>query len=51
MFFCKFKRILAGICIGFGIGMLLVLFLPPIAWLTLIAIVLVVSGIKTLLKK
>lgn len=51
MFFCKFKKIIAGICIGFGIGMLLVLFLPPVAWLTLIAIVLVVSGIKTLLKK
>lgn len=51
MFFCKFRKILAGACIGFGIGILLVLFLPPVAWLTIFALALVVSGIKTILKK
>lgn len=51
MFFCKFKKIIAGICIGFGVGMLLVLFLPPEAWLTLISIALIICGIKTIFKK
>lgn len=51
MFFCKFKKVIAGICIGFGIGMLFILFLPPAAWLTLIAVALVISGLKTLFKK
>ena len=38
MFFCKFKKLIAGILIGFGIGILLVLFLPPIAWICIMGI-------------
>ena len=38
MCFCRFKKIIAGILIGFGIGVLLVLFLPPIAWICIMGI-------------
>ena len=51
MFFCKFKKIIAGILIGFGIGILLVLFLPPIAWICIMGIGTVIGGIKFLLGK
>lgn len=51
MFFCRLKKIIAGICIGFGIGTLLALFLPPVAWICIIGIGTVVSGIKYLLGK
>lgn len=44
----KFRKLISGILIGFGIGILLVLFLPLEAWLTIIGIVLVVAGIKYL---
>jgi len=37
-FCCKFKKIIAGILIGFGIGILLVLFLPLTGWLLLFSI-------------
>lgn len=49
MFFCKFKKIIAGILIGFGIGILLILFLPSIAWLCIIGIAMLIGGIKFLL--
>ena len=38
----------AGICIGCGIGIFLILYLPLIAWLYIIAIALVIIGIKML---
>ena len=37
-FCCKFKKIIAGILIGFGIGILMVLFLPLTGWLLLFSI-------------
>ena len=37
---------IAGILIGFGIGILLVLFLPPIAWICIMGIGTVIGGIK-----
>ena len=48
MFFCKFRKLIAGILIGFGVGILLILFLPSIAWFCIIAIAMVVGGIKFL---
>lgn len=51
MFFCKFKKVIAGILIGFGIGTLLVLFLPPVAWICIMGIGLLIGGIKFLLGK
>lgn len=51
MFFCKFKKIIAGILMGFGVGILLVLFLPPIAWICIMGIGMVICGIKFLIGK
>lgn len=51
MFMCKFKKVIAGILIGFGIGTLMVLFLPPVAWIFIIGIGMVIGGIKFLLGK
>ena len=51
MFFCKFRKLIAGILIGFGVGILLVLFLPPIAWICIISIGALGGGIKYLLGK
>ena len=51
MFFCKFKKVIAGILIGFGIGALLVLFLPPVAWICLVGIGTVIGGLKYLFGK
>ena len=51
MFFCKFRKLIAGILIGFGIGILLVLFLPPIAWIFIIGLGMLIMGIKLLLGK
>ena len=51
MFFCKFKKIIAGILIGFGVATLLILFLPPIAWICIMGIGTVIGGIKFLLGK
>lgn len=48
MFMCKFRKLIAGILIGFGIGALLVLFLPPIAWICIIGLGMLVGGIKFL---
>ncbi len=54
MFFrksCKWKRILAGLVLGIGLGMLLILILPPIAWLCIISIALIITGIKKILER
>ena len=51
MFCCKFKKLISGILIGFGIGILLVLFLPPIAWICIMGIGTVIGGIKFLFGK
>ena len=48
MFFCKFKKIIAGILIGFGIGVLLILFLPSVAWICIIGLAMLFAGIKFL---
>ena len=46
---CKRNTIVfAGISIGMGIGIFLILYLPLIVWLYIVAIVLIVMGIKTL---
>lgn len=49
MFFCKFRKIISGCLIGFGVGLLLILFLPVQAWLVIMGIAFVVCGIKFLL--
>ena len=41
-------KVFAGICIGCGIGIFLILYLPLIAWLYIISVALVVLGIKLL---
>ena len=46
----KMKKIISGFLIGLGIGILLVLFLPINAWLTLIGIALTIAGIFTLIE-
>lgn len=38
MFWCKFKKIIAGSLIGFGVGTIMVLFLPPVAWMCIMGI-------------
>lgn len=40
--FKKMRKLISGILIGFGLGILLILFLPINAWLTIIGIVLIV---------
>ncbi len=42
------NKVLAGICIGAGIGIFLILYLPLIVWLYIIAAALVIAGIKIL---
>ena len=51
MFFRKCRKIIAGVILGAGIGMLLFLILPPKVWLFIIAIALIGVGIKKVLKK
>ena len=46
MFFKKFRKVIAGCILGAGIGMLLILVLPPRAWLMIISIGLIIVGIK-----
>ncbi len=48
--FRKMKKLIAGILIGFGIGILLILFLPSQIWLILIGIGLIIAGINFLFK-
>ena len=49
MIFCKFKKLIAGILIGLGVGIILILFLPPVAWFCIIGIAMTIAGIKILL--
>lgn len=51
MFWCRFRKVIAGILMGFGIGVLLVLFLPPVAWICIMGIGVLVGGIKFLFSK
>jgi len=46
--FRKMRKLIAGTLIGIGIGILLILFLPPNAWLVLIGIGLIICGINYL---
>ena len=48
--FRKMKKLVAGIFIGLGVGILLILFLPSNIWLILIGIGLIVAGINFLFK-
>ncbi|MCI8309390.1 MAG: hypothetical protein HFJ45_04160 [Clostridia bacterium] len=48
--FRRMKKLIAGILIGSGIGILLILFLPSDAWLILIGIGLIIFGINYLFK-
>lgn len=48
---CKWKRILAGLVLGLGLGMFLILVLPPMAWLCIISIALIITGIKKVLER
>ena len=48
--FRKMKKLIAGILIGLGVGILLILFLPSNIWLILIGIGLIVAGINFLFK-
>lgn len=50
-FFRKFGKIIAGCLLGAGLGMFLVLILPPRIWLCIISIALIVIGIKKLFGK
>lgn len=51
MFFKKCRKVIAGCILGAGIGMLLILILPPTAWLCIISIGLIVTGIKKILER
>ena len=51
MFFKKCRKIIAGCILGVGIGMLIVLVLPPIVWLCIISIALIIIGIKKIFQK
>ena len=44
-------KIWAGILIGLGLGIFLILYLPLIVWLYIMAILLVALGIKILLER
>lgn len=48
--FKKFKKVIAGILIGLGIGILLILCLPINAWLVIISLGLILIGVKYLFK-
>ena len=48
--FRKMKKLISGILIGSGVGILLILFLPINAWFILIGIGLIIAGIKYLFK-
>ena len=49
MFFCRFRKIISGCLIGFGVGILLILFLPIKAWLVIMGMAFVFCGIKFLM--
>jgi hypothetical protein len=51
MFWCRFRKLIAGILIGFGIATLMVLFLPPVAWIFIIGVAMLICGIKFLFGK
>jgi len=48
--FRKMRKLIAGVLIGAGLGMLLILFLPLNAWLVIISIGLIIAGINYLFK-
>ncbi len=48
MFIRKFKKVIAGVLIGFGVGIFLALILPPIAWICIVGFGMLVGGIKCL---
>ena len=51
MFFCKFRKLISGCLIGFGIGITLVLILPPVVWLFITGMAVIVYGVKIFLGK
>lgn len=48
MLFCALKKTIGVVCIGIGIGILLVLLLPVTGWLFLIGVALACIGIMWL---
>ncbi len=46
----KFKKLISGILIGIGLGILLILFLPTNVWFIIIGIGLIIAGIGYLFK-
>lgn len=51
MIWCRFRKIVAGCLIGFGIATIMVLFLPPITWICIMGIGMLIGGIKCLIGK
>lgn len=51
MIWCKFRKVIAGSLIGFGIGTIMVLFLPPVAWMCIMGVGMFIGGIKVLCGK
>lgn len=48
---CKFKKILSGLILGLGAGMLLIIILPPKVWIVIFSISLIIVGIKKVCEK
>lgn len=48
---CKPSKLMAGCLLGAGLGMFLILVLPPPVWLCVISIALIVMGIKKIFEK
>ena len=51
MFFKKFRKVIAGCILGVGLGMLLIMILPPRVWLCIISIGLIIIGIKKIFQR
>jgi len=51
MFFCRFRRLISGCLIGFGFGIMLVLILPPIVWLFITGLTVIIYGFRVFLGK
>lgn len=51
MFFCKFRKIISGCLIGFGIGIIMVLLLPPVVWLFITGVAVMIVRNKIFIRK
>lgn len=48
---CRPKKLIAGCLLGAGLGMFMILVLPPTVWLCIVSIALIVMGIKKIFEK